>query len=163
MSRMRTSCASFSWARPALRRGGSSGVRVLSGPLGFALSVATVEAGLVERGRDRGWHEAFDGFSPWEALADLIGRDRRRGQLERQHPLAVALEVRRRIARARADGEAHPAEHLVGLLPGREGGALVRADDEDRVAEAAPAPRVHRERVKVEYDLVRETVDGKVR
>src|SRR5215212_856509 len=90
MSRMRTSCASFSWARPAIRRACSSGVRVVSGPLGFTISVAAVEAALVERGRDRWWHEAFDRFSPRQAVANLARRDGRRGQLEREHAIAVA-------------------------------------------------------------------------
>ena len=41
MSRMRTSCASFSWARPAIRRACSIGVRGSSSPFLLATSVAT--------------------------------------------------------------------------------------------------------------------------
>jgi hypothetical protein len=43
-----------------------------------------------------------------------------------------------------------------------EGGALVRADDEDRVAEAAAAHGIDGKRVRVEHDLVREPVEGKL-
>ena len=153
---MRTSCASLSWARPAIRRACSSGVSVSSSPRRFALSVAAVEAVLLDRARDRGRDEPVDRLAPGDPLAHLARRDRRRGELEGQHAVAVALEVGRRVARARADREPNVAQHLVRLLPGREGGALVGADDEDRVAEAAVADGVDRERVLVELDLVGE-------
>src|SRR5437879_188746 len=45
MSRMRTSCASLLWARPAMRRACSSGVRAGSGPF-FAASLAAVDPEL---------------------------------------------------------------------------------------------------------------------
>ena len=54
-------------------------------------------------------------------------------------------------------------QDLLGLLPGRKRRALVGADDEDRIAEAAAADGVHRERVVVEHDLGREAIEGGLR
>src|SRR6185312_11830440 len=122
---MRTSCASLSWARPAIRRACSSGVRVSSSPLAVVVSVAAVEAVLLDRACD--------------PLAHLGRGDGRRGELEGQDAVAVMVEVGRRMAGTCADCEAHVAQHLVGVLPGREGRALVATDDEDRVPEAAVA------------------------
>src|SRR3954447_5531543 len=125
MSRMRTSWASFSWARPAIRRACSSGVRVSSSPLRVAISVAAVEAVLFDRAGDSRGDKLVDRFAARDPPAHLARRDRRRGELEGQDAIAVALEVGRRVARARADGEAHVAQDLVGPLPGRESRALV--------------------------------------
>src|SRR3954471_19623138 len=107
---MRTSCASLSWARPAIRRACSSGVRVSSSPLGIAISVAAVEAMPADRGLDRRWDEPLDRLPVGDPLAHLAGGDRRRGELEGQDAVAGALEVRRRVAGAGADGEAHVAQ-----------------------------------------------------
>src|SRR6059058_2595548 len=135
MSTMSTSCASLSWASAAMRRACSSGVRVASSPLWVAFSVAAVEAVILDRAGDGRWDEPFQRLAAGDPLPHLARRDRRRGELEGQYPVAVAFEVRRRVAGARADGKAHVPEHLVRLLPAGEGRALVSADDEDRVAE----------------------------
>src|SRR6478736_438037 len=104
MSRMRTSCASFSWARPAIRRACSMGVRGSSGPFLLASSVA-VEPALFDFPEDGDRNHSGDGIAPREALTNAAGGDVRRVELERQDAVAVALEVRRRVARARADRE----------------------------------------------------------
>ncbi len=57
------------------------------------------------------------------------------------------------VAGAGPDGELHPAQDLVRLLPGGKRSRLVGADDEVGVAEAAAADRVHGVRVRVEHDL----------
>src|ERR671926_1508073 len=115
MSRMRTSRASFSWARPAMRRACSSGVRVSSGPSGFRPSVAAVKAEPGDLCGDAGRHQRVDGLPPGNSFPDLAGRHVRRVELEREDAVAVALEVGRSIARARADGEPDPAQDLEGL------------------------------------------------
>src|SRR5689334_24370904 len=94
MSRMRTSFASFSWARPAIRRACSSGVRVSSGPLGLVISVAAVEAELTDRGRDGRRHELVDWLAARDSRPNLGRRHRRGLEVEREHPVAVALEIR---------------------------------------------------------------------
>src|SRR3954453_8991661 len=103
MSRMRTSCASLSWARPAMRRACSIGVRVFSSPLGCRLSVATVEAETLDRGGHRRWHRAVARLSASNALANLAGRDRRRLPLEAEHAVAVTAKGGEGEARARGD------------------------------------------------------------
>jgi hypothetical protein len=55
----------------------------------------------------------------------------------------------------RADGELHPAEDLVRVLPPVERAALVGADDEEGISEAPAAHRVDGERVRVRHDLDR--------
>src|SRR5207248_3282229 len=124
--------------------------------VGVAVSVAAVQAEVANRLGDRGRNEVVNRLSPRNAVANLAGRDRGRGELERNDAVAVALEIGGRIARAGADGEAHPAQNLVGLLPARKGRALVGADDEERIAEAAAADRVDGEGVVVQLDLGRE-------
>src|SRR5690348_9483862 len=160
MSRMRTSCASFSWARPAIRRACSSGVRVSSGPLGLVISVAAVEAELTDRDRDGRRHELVDWLAARDSRPNLGRRHGRGLEVEREHPVAVALEIRGRIARARPDGQPYPAQYLVRLLPAREGRALVGSDDEDRFAEAPTLDGIDSERVVVEHDLVGESEGG---
>src|SRR5262245_36879796 len=151
MSRMRTSCASFSWARPAIRRACSSGVRVFSSPLGIRTSVAAVEAELADRVFDGRRDELLDRLASWYSCPNLGRRHVGRVEVEGKHPIGVALEVRRRVPRACPDAEAHPAQDLVRLLPTREGRALVGADDEDRVAEASTCDSINRERMLVEH------------
>src|SRR5215475_1751370 len=95
MSSMRTSSASFSWARPAMRRACSSGVRVFSGPLGNARSVAAVEAEPGDRRGDRLGDESGDRLAATHALAHLARRDVRGVELERDDAIAILLEVGR--------------------------------------------------------------------
>src|SRR5205814_4846808 len=142
MSRMRTSCASFSCARPAIRRACSIGVRGSSSPFLLATSVATVQAADLDFPSDGLWHQPCNRFSVGYPLPDLARRNLRRLDLERDDPVAVALEIGRWITRARPHGKPHPAQDLVRLLPAREVRALVRADYAVRVAEAPAAPRV---------------------
>src|SRR5215212_10822284 len=104
MSRMRTSSASFSWARPAMRRACSSGVRVSSSPLGIARSVAAVEAELRDRTVDCLGDQLVDRLAVSHSLTHVAGGHGRRIELERDDAVAVALEIRRGVARARADG-----------------------------------------------------------
>src|SRR6185436_8176211 len=141
---MRTSCASLSWARPAIRRACSSGVRVSSSPLAVVVSVAAVEAVLLDRACNSRRDEPVQRLAACDPLAHLGRGDGRRGELEGQDAVAVMVEVGRRMAGTCADCEAYVAQHLVGVLPGREGRALVAADDEDRVPEAAVADGVDR-------------------
>src|SRR4051795_11344388 len=95
MSRMRTSCASLSWARPAMRRACSIGVRVFSSPLGCPLSVAAVEVETLDRGGHRGWHQGLDRPSPDEALPTPAGWHGCRHELEAKQAIAVTAEVGR--------------------------------------------------------------------
>src|SRR5438270_1674409 len=81
MSRMRTSCASLVWARPAMRRACSSGVRAGSGPF-FAASLAAVEAELGDRFGHRGRDEIVDGLAPRHEVAHVARGDRQRLDLE---------------------------------------------------------------------------------
>src|SRR6266480_2847533 len=105
MSRMRTSSASFSWARPAMRRACSSGVRVSSSPLGIARSVATVESELRNLPLDGFWDELADRLAASDPLPHLTRGHRRRGELEGDDPVVEALEIRRRVARTGSDGQ----------------------------------------------------------
>src|SRR2546421_9017680 len=82
MARMRTACASLLWARPAMRRACSSGVRAGSGPF-FAASLAAVEAELGDRLRHRGRDEIVDGLAPRHAVAHVARRDRQRLHLQK--------------------------------------------------------------------------------
>src|SRR5947207_14411249 len=120
MSRMRTSCASFSCARPAIRRAYSIGVRGSSSPFLLATSVATVQAADLDFPSDGLWNQPCNRFSVGYPLPDLARRDLRRYELERNDPVAVALEIGRRVSRASAHGEPHPPQDLLRLLPARE-------------------------------------------
>src|SRR5215207_6566503 len=133
MSRMRTSSASFSWARPAMRRACSSGVRVSSSPLGIVRSVATVEAEPRNLPLHGFGYQLPNRLAAGDPVTDLTRGHGRRAQLERGHPVAEALEIRRRVTGTRADGQLHRAEHPLRILPPGERPALVGADDEDRV------------------------------
>src|ERR671937_682387 len=130
MSRITISSASFSWARPAMRRACSSGVRVGSGPCASRRSLATgcrrsVQAKLVDHARDGRWDELVDRLAPPRV----------------EQPLEARVEPLPRIARARRDAELHLAQHALRILPCREVAELVRADEEDRVAVAAAGDR----------------------
>ena len=146
---MRTSCASLSWARPAIRRACSIGVRGSSSPFLLATSVA-VEAALLDFPEDGFRNQSADRLALRDSFTQVTGGDGGRVELEAENAVAVALEVGRWVARPRADREADPAQDLVRLIPVREVTALVGSDDEDRVAETAAADRVGGERVRVE-------------
>src|ERR687886_892480 len=111
MSRMTTSCASLSWAMPAIRRACSSGVR--------AGMLAAVEAESLDELLDRGRNEALDRLASRDAVADLARRDRKRFDLEEQHafrpaqPFEHAVESLARISRARSNSESRPFQYLV--------------------------------------------------
>src|SRR5919201_1610612 len=152
MSRITISSASFSWARPAMRRACSSGVRVGSGPCASRRSLATgcrrsVQAKLVDHARDGRWDELVDRLAALDTATDLVGRDIVRRDLEEldpirlRQPLEDRVEPLPRIARARRDAELHLAQHALRILPCREVAELVRADEEDRVAVAAAGDR----------------------
>src|SRR6476646_5781673 len=124
---MRTSCASLSWARPAIRRACSSGVRVSSSPLRVVVSVAAVEAVLRDRACDGGRNAPVQRLAARDPLAHLGGRDGRRSQLEREDAVAVSVKDGWRASRARANGDADVAQNLIRLLPGREGNGRATA------------------------------------
>src|SRR5439155_7164649 len=142
-------------------------VRVVSVALrvlfGCGISVAAIQAELRNRLGYWLWNEIVHRPSLLDTCTDLVRGHVRRVELERDHAVAVTLEVRRRVARAGADGEPYPPQHLVRLLPGGEGGALVCADDEHRVAEVPAPDGVDRERVLVEHDLRRKPREGLLR
>src|SRR2546428_3892341 len=123
MSRMTTSCASLSWAMPAMRRACSSGVR--------AGMLAAVEAEFVDQLADRGRNEPVDRLSARDPVADLTGRNRQRLDLEEQHTLGPlqrgenVVETPARITRARRNCEPRQVPDLGRAPPGEESGALV--------------------------------------
>src|SRR5205807_1993713 len=135
MSRMRTSCASLLWARPAMRRACSSGVRAGSGPF-FAASLAAVEGEL----GDAVW------ILPLEEVAELVGSDQESGVL----PLAFAKRVDGSLVLVELDAEfwergARKSEPR----PGVELDALVaglRGDEHDELLQPEVAHGGVRER-----------------
>src|ERR687883_649177 len=76
MSRMRTSCASLLWTRPAMRRACSREVRAGSGPF-FAASLAAVQTELRDPRGPRRRHRVVDGLAVGAALSDVGGPNRR--------------------------------------------------------------------------------------
>src|SRR4051812_19396107 len=155
---MRTSCASFSWARPAIRRACSIGVRGSSNPFLLATSVA-IEAAPLDFPEDSFRNQSGDRLALRDSFAHVAGGDVGRLELEAENAVAVACEVWRWVARPRADREADPAQDLGRLLPAWKVTALVGADDEDRVTEAAAANRVDGERVCIDVDGGRKAVE----
>src|SRR2546425_11202579 len=129
MSRMTTSCASFSWARPAMRRACSRDVSVASDPFGLGRSVARavpVEPKGLDQLRD-GWrHQAVDRLAAGDVIANVTGRDRHGLDLEELDPLGTGeslqyrLEPVARVAGAGGDPEAGQVEHRIGPLPPQE-------------------------------------------
>src|SRR6266581_3803799 len=94
MSRMTTSCASLSWAMPAMRRACSSGVR--------AGMLAAVEAKSLDQFSDRRGNETFDRLAARDTVADASRRDRQGLDLEEQDalwPLEVGEHLVELIAR----------------------------------------------------------------
>src|SRR5438270_282908 len=142
MSRMRTSFASLLWARPAMRRACSSGVRAGSGPF-FAASLAAVEAEPRDLGGHGPRHQVVDRLTPRDPVAHLAGRDRYGLELEEAdalrvlEPLEHAIEPLARIARTGGDGDRRELKDAVRVLPVEEVAELVGADQEHGVAEAA--------------------------
>src|SRR5437588_5576962 len=157
MSRMRTSCASLLWARPAMRRACSRGVRAGSGPF-FAASLAAVEAELGDRFGHRGRDEIVDGLAPRHAVAHVPRRDRQRLDLEEpdtvgsSEALEHTVESLSRISRARRDAEPGELEDAVWILPLEEVAELVGSDQESGVLPLAFAKRVDGSLVLVELD-----------
>src|SRR3954447_22218435 len=162
MSRMRTSCASFSWARPAIRRACSIGVRGSSNPFLLATRVA-IEAAPLDFPEDGFRNQSGDRLALRDSFAHVAGGDVGRLELEAENAVAVAREVWRWVARPRADRETDPAQDLSRLLPAWKVTALVGADDEDRVTEAGPADRVDGERVCIDVDVGRKAVERSAR
>src|SRR3989442_6673994 len=163
MSRMTTSCASFSWARLVMRRACSRDVSVASDPFGLGRSVARavpVEPKGLDQLRD-GWRQQpVDRLAAGDVIGNVTGRDRHRLDLEELDPLGTGeslqyrLEPFARIAGTGGDPESGELEHGIGLLPRQELGERVRADDEDRVAPAAGLEHLDRSFVRVELDVV---------
>src|SRR5919197_1964288 len=157
MSRMRTSCASLLWARPAMRRACSSGVRAGSGPF-FAASLAAVEAELVDLGGHGGRHQIVDRLALRDSLAHLAGRDRdglepeEADALRALEPLEHAVEPLARVARTGAHRDRSELEDAVRVFPIQEVRELVRADQEHRIVEAAVPEHVDGAPVLVELD-----------
>src|SRR5262249_12720767 len=150
MSRMTTSRASFSWARPAMRRACSSVVSLFGLPLGSAASLAgrpggSVEASALDRRGDRRRGGPVDRLAARDALPDLARRDRHGPDLEEEHALWTrqlrehGIEALPRVAGPSCNPQAGEVEHAVGVLPAEEVGELVGADEEDRLGEVARA------------------------
>ncbi len=173
MSRMTTSSASFSWARAAMRRACSSGVRAGSVSWrGIGRSVAAnggrqsaaVEAALLDQRRDRGRDEPVERLARGGEAADVARGGRVRLDVEEEDALrlrAASRAPRRAAARGKpgrvATASRVALEHRVRLLPRREVAELVGADHEQRVVEGLGAEQVDRARVRVEpHVLVRE-------
>src|SRR2546423_13048238 len=86
MSRMTTSCASFSCARPAMRRACSSDVSVASNPSRTAkcsrLLRLSIEPERLDQLRHGRRNEAVDRLAPRDAPADVARGDRQGLPLE---------------------------------------------------------------------------------
>src|SRR6266550_1270986 len=156
MSRMRTSLASFSWARSAIRRACSRGVRLGKGPRSLGIRVSPVEAGDLDLAGDGVWNHSRDRFAARRTFAhrrrgDIDGRDFEEldaiGALQRGEDWLEALA---RIAGPRRNRQAGLLEHSVGLLPREEGGELVCTDEEKRIDEIVGTERLHRARMLLE-------------
>src|SRR5437870_2317881 len=90
MSRMTTSLASFSWARPAMRRACSSGVSRSDLRVGLnVLSLAAVEAAAGDFGCHRRRHEPVDRLPAGDPLPDLARGDGNRLDLEEEDALGL--------------------------------------------------------------------------
>src|SRR5712691_9069952 len=145
MSRMTTSCASLSWAMPAMRRACSSGAR--------ERMLAAVEAEHLDQLGHCRRNEPLDRLAARNAVADLTRRDRQRLDLEEQHslrllqPLEHAVESLARIPGPRRNSEPRVFEHALRILPREEVAELVGADQEQRIAPSPGAQHVHRARV----------------
>src|SRR6266540_1109988 len=165
MSRITTSCASFSWARPAMRRACSSDVSVASDPFRGARSVAgslvvEVEPERMNQLCDRRRDESVDRLSRGNPVANLARGDRQRLDLEqldavgpgelRQHRVEAIVG----IARTRRDSKPSTGDNALRILPGQEVAELVGADQEERIAPAPRLEHVYGPLVGIELDLV---------
>src|SRR5438132_14042927 len=105
MSRMTTSCASFSWARPAIRLACSSGVSVSSVPscsTKESLAWVSVETQRLDQVGDGRRNEPVDRLAACHAVANLARRDRNRLDLEQLDALGLrepAKDFVERLAR----------------------------------------------------------------
>src|SRR6266536_3190170 len=166
MSRITTSCASFSWARPAMRRACSIDVSVSSDPLGCGRSVATslgvaIEAERLDHLGDGRGNGSVDRLGTRNALADVARRDRQRLDLEELDTIGPRelgenrVEAVTRIPRPGGDCELGPSNHAFRVLPCEEVAELVRTDEEDRVVPAPRLQHVDRPLVRISLDLLR--------
>src|SRR3954470_12696251 len=146
MSRMRTSSASFSWARAAMRCACSSESKL-------RLSVEMV---LADEGRD-GRRD--------EIVRRLPGPDRRRRRpvrldFEEMDAFGAPQAFEHRVeplpreARPCPDGELRELEDLLRLPPRQEVAELVGAQHEQRIVEPLAAQQLDRARVRIEADVV---------
>src|SRR4249919_3300352 len=167
MSRMTTSRASFSWARPAMRRACSSEVSAVRFPAGSPESLEVpIEPEPLELLSHRRRDEILDRLALCYAPADLRRADRRRIEREQLDP--------RRKRERRREGESGPTDnaetghrqHGLRLFPRGQGGELVGSDQEHRIVEAPVAEQIDGPRVVVELDVVlgkRELCEDKTR
>ena len=146
---MTTSSASFSPARAAIRRACSSEVRALSVATKSGRQPRPVKPVFLDVPGDGRRNEAVERLAGLRATADL-GRGNRMGlQFE---DLDAWRGGRRRVTRTRGDPEPRQLEHPLRVLPGRECGQLVGADQEDRVVVAGGLERVDGIAVRLQLD-----------
>src|SRR6266550_7497338 len=131
MSRMTTSCASFSWARLAMRRACSRDVSVASAPFGLrpkcspVLAISVEPEGLDQLGHGRRY-DPVDRLASADAVTDLARRDRHRLDLEQLDAIRPRQLLQDRVqslarkARSRCDSDPREREHAFGILPGEE-------------------------------------------
>src|SRR5438105_972632 len=154
---MTTSWASFSWARPAMRRACSSEVKTCA-KCSHASSVS-IEPERLDQLRDCGRHEVVDRFAACDSFADVAGRDRQRLELEKLDALRTgefcehSVEPVAGIARACRNAEARTRDHALRILPGEEVAELVGTDQEQRFVPATGGEHVDRPLVGVALDL----------
>src|SRR5919109_2339456 len=124
MSRITTSCASFSWARPAMRRACSSDVKTCTKC--SRASWASIEPEGLNQLGNRRRHEAGDRLTVRDSCADVAGRDRQRFDLEELDSFRTRelcqhrVEPLARIPRTSGNPETRTRDHALGVLPGRE-------------------------------------------
>src|SRR5437763_3018482 len=141
---MTTSCASFSWARPAMRRAGSSDVKTCAKC--SRASQASIEPERLDQLRNRVRNQVVDQLAARDALANFARRDRQRLDLEELDALRTRelrqhrIEAVARVARARPDGQTRPRDHSFRVLPRQDVTELVGADPKQRFPPAARLP-----------------------
>src|SRR6266516_3469203 len=159
MSRMTTSCASFSWARPAIRRACSSDVKGANRSLAGALAVS-VQAPRLDQLGDAGRNDVLDRLSAAHPIPEVLRRDRQRFDLEELHafgmhqPLENMFEPVMRKAGPRRHRQSGSRDDGIRVLPRQEVPELVGTDEEDRVAPAAGLQHVYGALVRIELHLV---------
>src|SRR5438445_328095 len=132
MSRITTSLASFSWARPAMRRACSSDVsrfRLLRRATAASLAAPPappIEPEPLDLGGHRRGDETVDRLATRHAVADPPRGDVDRLDLEERHPVGPGdlgqhpLQPVARIAGPCRDTEPRELEHAVRVLPAQE-------------------------------------------